>query len=94
MRLANHSGHPFRGWIRTTTDRQIPAAGRVGDVRFVRGAKCGLDLWAVDVRVDLAQGETKTARLQDADPYEHRVDLPQDLPKCCSRSCGKSTRCS
>jgi hypothetical protein len=81
VRVANYSAAPYSGWKRVTVDRLPPhAAGRVGDVRYVVGRPCGLDLWAVDLRVTLAPGQELTVDLAAgaAEPFELEP-LPADL---------------
>lgn len=69
LHVSNTSGGRFDGWIRTTTDVDLPPATKLDRVLIVRGRPLGLQLWSVDVRVALEPGETlgyKLVSLQSA----------------------------
>lgn len=77
VRLANH-GSEFTGWVRTTVDRRPPRpAGTIEGSTYVLGREIAPSLWAVDVRVSLGRGETKTLALPDAAPLDY---APPPLP--------------
>ncbi len=51
VRVANNSGAPFHGWIRTTIDQKPPyEAGEVDGCLWVVGRELAPSLWSVDVR--------------------------------------------
>jgi hypothetical protein len=63
LRLTNYGTLPFSGWVRTTTDATLPESGHfeVGGLpraSFVSGRPIGLGVQSVDIRIDLAPGET------------------------------------
>jgi len=68
VRVANHHHQPFAGWARTTVDtRPAHDAGVLPDgTRYVLGRRTGLDVWAVDVRLELAARELRTVDLAQA----------------------------
>jgi hypothetical protein len=80
VKLANHSGVPWEGWVRTTIDA-IPTVqrGRVGDSIYVVGSAAGLNLWKVDVKCRLEVGGRLSLDLATALPYPFVLaPLPQN----------------
>lgn len=67
MNLTNDSQFPFTGWIRTTTDVQLPAVTRTadGEVLIVRGLPNGADTWCIDVRCSLDPGQQRSYNLHE-----------------------------
>lgn len=63
--VANHSAGPFRGWVRTTVDEQ-PRVGH--GANYVLGQRCGREVWALDLHVDLAPHEVRDVELIEAPP--------------------------
>lgn len=81
VRVANNTGSPFEGWIRTKVDRRPPqTSGRVGDAVYVLGRRTGLDTWALDLRLSLAAGERRTVDLAASSPVPPPpVAMPSNL---------------
>jgi hypothetical protein len=83
VRLANHGPVPFEGWKRTTVDRLPPhASGEIGGARYVLGAPCGRDTYALDVWAKLPAGGRLTLDLaqSEAAPFVMRR-IPADVLK-------------
>ncbi len=67
VRLENHSGVAFAGYVRTTVDREPPfMSGAIKGARYTMGRRVGLDTRVVDVFVSLAAGESKALDLSEA----------------------------
>lgn len=81
VRLENLGG-AHAGWIRTTVDKPIADAGRVGSTTFVAGRQVGLDTRVVDLRVTLDAGATRSIDLAaSADVVFVRGPAPTDVPR-------------
>lgn len=81
IRVANRSHLPFAGWTRTTVDsRPAHDAGTLPDgTRYVVGRQVGLDVWAVDLRVELEAAQERTVRLSAATAADvPALPLPAD----------------
>ena len=92
IRIEN-TGSPFRGWVRTTVELDVaadpggdqtvpigqpPRAGRWDDgTMYVLGDRTGDGVTAVDVWVDMDEGEQRTYDLDDATAIDWK---PQPLP--------------
>lgn len=57
IQLENLSPSAFEGWVRCTTDAEIPAAVAVDNAFVVRGPEAGLGVRLIDVRCRLAAGQ-------------------------------------
>lgn len=79
VRVANPSAAPFNGWLRTTVDTLPPLpAGQLADgTRYVLGRRTGLDVWALDLHVAIADGQTRTVALAGATAW---LPPPLTLP--------------
>jgi hypothetical protein len=81
VRVANHSGMPFSGWIRATVDREPPhAAGERDGATYVMGRRVGIDTRVVDVRCSLAPGQRRDLDLATFPGVDFALaPLPVDL---------------
>ena len=81
VHVTNHSAVPFNGWKRVTVD-SVPthATGTIDGCTYVLGRSCGLDVRVLDVRIQLAPGETKTLDLTKATRIDwYPAPIPSDL---------------
>lgn len=88
IRIANYSPDRYSGWVRTTTDRAIPAAGELDGNPYVRGRQLG-DAWVVDIKVGMPGGRVLQmdpegatlgpVRLVDVPAMVSRVGTPSIL---------------
>jgi len=81
VRVANPSAAPFNGWLRTTVDTKpsLPAGQLADGTRYVLGRRTGLDVWALDLHVAIADGQARTVNLAGATAWSPPpLTLPAD----------------